>query len=378
MTACIRQLADGGRARVLALAAQRLSDGESWELLRAGASDVVTCEDPVRAARHVDARLRRWSTVEQAVDSRYVRTYLVGDSPVWRAALRDAVEAGRFTDAATLITGESGTGKERVAQLIHDLDPRPGKKRFVVLDCSTIVPSLSGSEFFGHEKGAYTGASTPREGAFELADGGTLFLDEVGELPVALQAELLRVVQEGTFKRVGSNTWRTSRFRLICATNRDLELEQVRGGFRSDFYHRIAGCRLHLPRLEDRREDIVPLFRHFFAQTVPNQVEPELDEAVHDLLLRRRYPGNVRELRSLALRVACRHVGDGVVTVGDVPDDERPGGARRSPWTDQRLAESIRSALELGVTVQDITALVAATASRPPTGHGNGYVGAPS
>ncbi len=132
------------------------------------------------------------------------------------------VEIARFTDAAVLITGESGTGKERMAQLIHELDPRPKKGRLVVLDCSTVVPSLSGSEFFGHEKGAFTGASAPRSGAFELADGGTLFLDEVGELAVPLQAELLRVIQEGTFKRVGSNTWRRSAFRLVCATNRDL------------------------------------------------------------------------------------------------------------------------------------------------------------
>ena len=145
-----------------------------------------------------------------------------------------------------LVTGESGTGKERVAQLIHELDPRPNKGKLVVLDCSTVVPSLSGSEFFGHEKGAFTGAAAAREGAFELANGGTLFLDEVGELTVALQAELLRVIQEGTFKRVGSNMWRKSTFRLVCATNRD-----VRGR---------AGQR-HLPQrllLPDRRLHAAP------------------------------------------------------------------------------------------------------------------------
>ena len=147
------------------------------------------------------------------------------------------------------------------------------------------MPSLSGSEFFGHEKGAFTGAAAARDGAFELADGGTLFLDEVGELPVTLQAELLRVIQEGTFKRVGSNTWRKSSFRLVCATNRDLAAEQAHGArFRSDFFYRIAGCTLHLPSLRDRTEDILPLFRHFFRQAHPDREPPELYGPVRDLL----------------------------------------------------------------------------------------------
>ena len=146
----------------------------------------------------------------------------MGDSPAWQAVLRDTGRGGALRDASVLMRAGSGTGKERVARLIHELDPRPNKGKLVVLDCSTIVPTLSGSEFFGHEKGAFTGATTAREGAFELANGGTLFLDEVGELTVALQAELLRVIQEGTFKRVGSNMWRKSTFRLVCATNRDL------------------------------------------------------------------------------------------------------------------------------------------------------------
>jgi transcriptional regulator with GAF, ATPase, and Fis domain len=270
--------------------------------------------------------------------------------------LREAVEVGRFTDAAVLITGESGTGKERVAQLIHELDPRPGKRKLVVLDCSTVVPSLSGSEFFGHERGAFTGASAAREGAFELADGGTLFLDEVGELPVTLQAELLRVIQEGTFKRVGSNTWRKSTFRLVCATNRDLAAEQARGTFRNDFYYRIAACTLHLPSLRDRKEDILPLFRHFFRQMHPDRKPPEMEGAVRDLLVNRAYPGNVRDLRSLALRILHRHLGAGFVTVGDIPDQERPAPERpAASWQDQRFEESIRRGLALGATLDDLT-----------------------
>jgi transcriptional regulator with GAF, ATPase, and Fis domain len=321
----LHQVGGNGSGRALALCTSgRALGDESWALLQAGASDVFTWRDSEDTARQVAQRLQRWQTVDELVRCRHVRDFLVGESPAWRAVLRDAVEVARFTDAAVLITGESGTGKERVAQLIHELDPRPNKKRMVVLDCSTVVPSLSGSEFFGHEKGAFTGASAPRAGAFELADGGTLFLDEVGELPTPLQAELLRVIQEGTFKRVGSNAWRKSRFRLVCATNRDLTSERSKGTFRNDFYYRIAACALHLPSLRERKEDILPLFRHFFREVHNDQDPPELAPAVRDLLVGRPYPGNVRDLRSLVLRISHRYTGAGLVTVGDVPDSERP------------------------------------------------------
>jgi DNA-binding NtrC family response regulator len=363
----IHDVADGSRGRVLALCAS--GDGlgdDSWGLLRAGASDVFGWSDG--CARQVAERLRRWQTIDELVACRHVRDFLVGDSPAWRAVLRDAVEVARFTDAAVLITGESGTGKERVAQLIHELDPRPNKQRMVVLDCSTVVPSLSGSEFFGHEKGAFTGASAARAGAFELADGGTLFLDEVGELPTPLQAELLRVIQEGTFKRVGSNMWRKSAFRLICATNRDLASEQGKGAFRNDFYYRIAGCRLHLPSLRDRAEDIIPLFRHFFREVHPDRKPPELDGAVRDLLVSRAYPGNVRDLRSLALRIVQRYLGAGVVTVGDVPDQERPAPQKAvASWRGGELEEGIRRAFAHGATLEDITAAAAEVATRLTT-----------
>jgi transcriptional regulator with GAF, ATPase, and Fis domain len=352
----IRKNVNGSPGSLIALhaAGDRLGD-DSWELLRAGASDVIAWSDA--SARQVAERLRRWEAIDELVECRHVRDFLVGESPAWRAVLRDAVEVARFTDAAVLITGESGTGKERVAQLIHELDPRRNKRQLVVLDCSTVVPSLSGSEFFGHEKGAFTGASAPRSGAFELADGGTLFLDEVGELPTPLQAELLRVIQEGTFKRVGSNTWRKSAFRLICATNRDLSTEQGMGTFRNDFYYRIAGCTLHLPSLRDRPEDILPLFRHFFREAHPDREPPELEGAVRDLLLSRPYPGNVRDLRSLVLRIIPRYLGAGVVTIGDIPDHERPVPRRAAAgWRGRAFEEGIRHAFSAGATLEEITA----------------------
>jgi transcriptional regulator with GAF, ATPase, and Fis domain len=329
----LHAVARGQPGRVLAVSTSGKPLGaDSWALLRAGASDACTwCDGDDGAAVHVAERLRRWQTIDELLVCGQVKDFLVGESPAWQAVLRDAVEVARFTSASVLVTGASGTGKERVAQLIHELDPRPRKKKLVVLDCSTVVPTLSGSEFFGHEKGAFTGAAAPREGAFELADGGTLFLDEVGELPVPLQAELLRVIQEGTFKRVGSNMWRKSSFRLVCATNRDLTTARADGAFRDDFFYRIAECTLHLPSLRERTEDIIPLFRHFFRQARPDGDPPELEDAVRDLLLCRPYPGNVRDLRSLVLRIVHRHLGNGLVTVGDVPDQEWPASEEEVP-----------------------------------------------
>ena len=366
----IQDFAGDGSDRILALStSDDTLGGDSWDLLRAGAADVFSWTEPAHSARQVAERLRRWQTIDELLECRHVQDFLIGDSPAWQAVLRDAVEIARFTDASVLITGESGTGKERVAQLIHELDPRPNKKRLVVLDCSTVVPSLSGSEFFGHEKGAFTGAATARQGAFELADGGTLFLDEVGELPLPLQAELLRVIQEGTFKRVGSNTWRKSAFRLVCATNRDLTAEQANGTFRNDFYYRIAGCTLHLPCLGERADDILPLFRHFFHPALPDREPPELEDAVRELLVTRDYPGNVRDLRSLVLRIVHRYLGTGFVTVGDIPDDERPTPGRPvASWCGREFEESIRRGLAQGAVPDDITAAAADVAERLANG----------
>jgi hypothetical protein len=195
----------GGRERILVLvdAAGAPPGGAGWALLQAGAADVLPWADPEELAPQVCTRFRRWLTVDHLLATPPVATAVVGHSASWRALLRDIVESARFSDASTLILGESGTGKELIARLIHTLDARTPKRDLVVLDCSTIMPELSGSEFFGHERGAFTGTAAQRDGAFALADGGTLFLDEIGELPLPLQAQLLRVVQEHTYKRVG-------------------------------------------------------------------------------------------------------------------------------------------------------------------------------
>lgn len=293
-----------------------------WRLLAAGADEVVGWGDT--ATDQVVARLERWSEIDRLMDSEEVRSTVVGQSPQLRTVLRRVVEVARFTSSSLLVTGESGTGKEVLAELVHRLDNRPGKPpRPVVLDCSRLVEGLSGSEFFGHELGAFTGAVATREGAFALADGGTLFLDEVGELDPRMQAELLRVVQEHTFKRLGSDIWRRTRFRLVCATHRDLYAEQLAGSFRDDLYHRLTATQVHLPPLRERREDILPLYRHL-AAGLGRDPAPALDPVVESMLVSRPYPGNVRELAQVTERLLSRHVGVGPITAGDVAPEDRP------------------------------------------------------
>lgn len=364
-----------GVERVLAIAVSRsgLKGGAAWQLLSAGASDVFAWDHSNDPAGEVAARLERWKSVDQLVNSMVVQKNLVGESPQWKSVLRQIVEVARFTDASILITGESGTGKELVARLIHTLDTRARKRDLVTLDCTTIVPELSGSEFFGHDRGAYTGAVAEREGAFALADGGTLFLDEVGELSPRLQSELLRVVQERTYKRIGSNTWQQTNFRLISATNRDLLQEERRGQFRRDFYYRIASWTCQLPPLRERAGDILLLARHFMQQQRPNQTPPEMDEPVREFLLMREYPGNVRDLRQLVTRIMNRHVGPGPITVGDITEEERPAPDQQSAdWRDTSFERAIRRALSLGIGLKEIGSATTETAIRVAVGDEEG------
>ena len=365
LCAFLRETSRSGLERVLAVAATRdaLAGGGEWVLLRSGASDVIAWDHSPDPAAEVAARFERWGEVDRLVDAPVVHHNLVGHSPVWTSLLRQVVEVAAFTDAPVLVTGESGTGKELVARLIHTLDPRARKSELVTLDCTTVVPELSGSEFFGHERGAYTGAVGPREGAFALADGGTLFLDEVGELPLHLQAQLLRVVQERTYKKVGGNSWQRTDFRLVCATNRHLPDEVAHGRFRGDLYYRIASIPCRLPPLRDRPEDILPLARHFLEEMHPREDPPELSPAVCEYLLAREYPGNVRDLKQLVARISCRHVGPGPITVGDLPQDERPcAGAEQADWRDPGFDACLRRALARGVGLKEIGRLTAEAA----------------
>jgi len=352
----LREASRRGTERILAISLSPAGNKLAgvWSLLRAGASDVLAWGHSYAAALEVAARFERWEKIDEIVLSPLVKNNLAGESAAWIHSLRQIVEVAGFTDSSVLITGESGTGKELFAQLVHTLDARPHKGSLVVCDCTTIVPELSGSEFFGHERGSFTGAVAARKGAFALADGGTLFLDEVGELPLNLQAELLRVIQERTYKRIGGNSWQKTNFRLVCATNRNLMEEQSRDRFRRDFYYRIASWTCHLPRLSERPEDIVVLAKHFIKQLRPDD-PPELDEPVRQYFLTREYPGNVRDLKQLVTRIVQHHVGPGAITVGDIPEDERPSGDDRfNGWAQENLDIAIRAAIASGVSLKDI------------------------
>jgi transcriptional regulator with GAF, ATPase, and Fis domain len=352
----IREASASGLTRIVALGFMREAglDGMPWALLAAGASEALVWSGD-GTARQLAAQLSRWREIDTLAESAQVRDVLVGKGRTWGLTVRQIIEVACYTDATVLLSGETGTGKELVARLIHSLDRRKDKGDFVVVDCTTIVPTLAGSEFFGHEKGAFTGASTARDGAFATAHGGTLFLDEISELELPLQAELLRVIQEGMYKRVGSDVWRRTRFRLICATNRELLEEESAGRFRRDLYYRIAGWVVRLPSLRERREDILPLVEHFLSAARPNG-PAVVDEAVQDLLTRRDYPGNVRDLRQLVLRMAWRHDGPGPISPGDVPIADRPMLPMLSPESrDDALALAVRRALDAGMTLKEIS-----------------------
>jgi transcriptional regulator with GAF, ATPase, and Fis domain len=360
----VREVSRSGVERVLAIATSRkaLDHYNAWRVLRAGASDVFAWDAVANPAAVIAARLRRWQAVDQLLQAPLVRNNLVGRSPVWLTVLRQIVEMARYTDAPILITGETGTGKELLARLVHTLDLRRSKRELIVLDCTTIVPELSGSEFFGHERGAFTGAVAARDGAFALADGGTLFLDEVGELPPTLQAQLLRVIQEHTYKRIGSNSWQHTDFRLVCATNRDLDSAASPVHFRRDLYYRIASWTCHLPPLHERASDIILLAQHFAQQHAPDRSTPDFDGAVQDYLLKRDYAGNIRDLRQLVSRLMYRHVGPGPITLGDIPEAERaPFAAAERAAT---IEPAIRHALDRGAGLKEIRTLAEDTAIR--------------
>jgi len=364
----IRGLGNQLSSRILLLAMRRsvLANGGVWRLLCAGAADVMEWSGQ-HGAQQILAKLDRFQAVEQLTAEALTKESLAGDSAAWRGLVRRVVEASRFSSTPVLLTGESGTGKEHLARLVHSALPRIDERlrsELVTVDCTTIVPELSGSELFGHEKGAFTGAHSARDGAFALADGGTLFLDEVGELPLPLQAQLLRAIQEKAHKRVGGNVWVRTSFRLVCATNRDLEDLVRRGRFRLDLYHRIAGWVFRTLSLGDRREDILPLARHFLRTIFPDG-PPEFDDAVSEYIVNRAYPGNIRELRQLIERIGHRHAGPGPITVGDVPEEDRPGdNGIPHAWPNEQLDRAIADAIAVGTSLREISSATTAAAIR--------------
>jgi transcriptional regulator with GAF, ATPase, and Fis domain len=236
------------------------------------------------------------------------------------------------TDATVLITGETGTGKELVAEAVHDSSPRASGP-FIVLDCGAIPPNLVESELFGHERGAFTGATSTYIGAFERADKGTVFLDEIGELPLDLQPKLLRVLERKEIRRIGGTKTISVDIRVVAATNRDLGVEVNKGRFREDLYYRLAVARVHVPPLRERREDI-PLLVDYFLQTLPGGDRTKLRPETLELMKKHEWPGNVRELRNVIERA---------VLLSEAPGSEHalrrsymPGGTDRKTPSAER------------------------------------------
>jgi PAS domain S-box-containing protein len=231
---------------------------------------------------------------------------ILGDSPVIKKVLAQ-IEMVAPTNASVLILGESGTGKELVARAIHDRSPRKNSA-LVRVNCASVPRELFESEFFGHVRGAFTGAIKDRVGRFELAHGGTLFLDEIGEVPLELQSKLLRVLQEGQFEKVGEDRTRTVDVRIIAATNRDLESEVKAGRFRQDLFYRLSVFPIELPPLRERVEDIPALAQTFLVQSARKLGlnPPRLTSAHLKELQSYDWPGNVRELQNVIERAAIR------------------------------------------------------------------------
>ncbi len=251
-----------------------------------------------RGLKRENAELRR------VVDERLGFRNLIGKSPVM-LQLYDLLERVSVTSAPVLISGESGTGKELVARALHHGGPR-AKAPFVAVNCAAITDTLLESELFGHAKGAFTGAVEARKGLFVEADGGTLFLDEVGEIPIGLQAKLLRALETGTVRPVGGGGERKVDARIIAATNRDLARAVQEKKFREDLYYRLHVIPVHLPPLRARREDIPLLVEHFAARVAEQHADQpprEITAEVMRRLLELPWPGNVRELKNAVERL---------------------------------------------------------------------------
>jgi DNA-binding NtrC family response regulator len=261
-------------------------------------------------------RRQNW-TLRNILDRQSGFTRFIGESLPLRQVL-DVVRKVAVTDTTILIQGESGVGKELVAQAIHKSSSR-ASEQFVVVDCTSLQEELLQSELFGHERGAFTGALSLKHGLFEVADGGTIFFDEVGELSPGLQAKLLRVVETGTFRRLGGLRDIHVNVRIIAATNRNLEEMVSDGRVRDDLYYRINVVTIHVPPLRERREDILPLVRHFISR-MSSRKHVSMSEDALEILHQYSWPGNIRELQNVIERAHILVEGD-VIQARDLPNN---------------------------------------------------------
>ncbi|MGC8594238.1 MAG: sigma-54-dependent transcriptional regulator [Candidatus Kryptoniota bacterium] len=295
------------------------------QALKEGAFDYVTKPvDPEHLSHLVQNALRtkklsdeNWRLHQHISELSGVEE-IVGDSPQMKKVI-DLARTVAKTDTTVMIRGESGTGKELIARTIHAFSDR---RYFpiITVNCGAVPETLLESELFGHEKGAFTGAQYRRKGKFEMADGGTIFLDEIGTISQKMQVQLLRVIETKQFTRVGGNEIINSDFRVICATNRDLEAAVAEGSFREDLYYRLNVFTVFIPPLRERRSDIPQLVTHFVKKyaTLMNKPPLEVTPEAMDLLVKNNWPGNVRELENVIER-AMVLAKPPAITVDDLP-----------------------------------------------------------
>ncbi len=335
----------GGEAHGVVLELHRKDDGKpiwvQWWSKPVAGSDctrtvMVDITDRVLLEQE-QARLQAQNTyLYEEILTEYNFGAVIGESPGLQNVMRQT-ELVAPTDASVLISGESGTGKELIARAIHEQSRRNGQI-LVKVNCSAIPDSLFESEFFGHMRGAFTGAIKDKQGRFELANGGTLFLDEIGEVPLAMQAKLLRVLQEQEIERIGDTKTRKVDVRIIAATNRDLRKEVEAGRFRQDLFYRLSVFPIELPALRERRDDIALLVSHFARKSAQQMARPtpQISRAAMVELTAHDWPGNIRELQNVVERAV-------IVSAGGPLDFELPKPKPATP----RLTPHLTTAYNL-------------------------------
>lgn len=292
------------------------------ESIKYGAYDFLekplSLERILLVVKHLEDKIKLTQDIRE-LKLNYIKKYdLLGRDPKI-TELKNKIEKVAQTNARVLITGENGTGKEHVARLLHLLSKRHGN-RFVEVNCSAIPGELMESEMFGHEIGAFTGAVSTKKGLFEIADGGTLFLDEIGEMELNLQSKLLRILESGEFNRIGSTNIIKTDFRLVSATNKNLEDEIEHNTFREDLYYRINVVPLHVPSLRERLDDIPLLTEYFIREScaINGLGIKTVNEELMNAMKNYQWPGNVRQLKNIIERMVVLSEND-TLTMEDAP-----------------------------------------------------------